>query len=368
MAADRGMPHVGLIGPLPPPYGGMANQLNQLRGLLKTEAVQVSLVQTNSPYRPAAVGKITGVRALFRLLPYLARVWRLAGRVDVIHMLANSGWSWQLFAAPVLWIGWLRKTPVIVNYRGGEARDYFRKSIKWLRPSLNKAAAIVVPSGFLREVFADFGYDAAVIPNIVNLERFKAGNNDRRLDVLHPHLIVTRNLEAVYGIDTAIKAVALVRTAVPGIRLTIAGSGPQRGELQQLVEQLELKDNIYFTGKLNPEQMAELYRSADIMLNPSTVDNMPNSVIEALASGVAVVTTDAGGIPYIVENNKTALLTPVRDSEAMAGQIRRLLGSDGLRRQLIDNGLAAVQNYTWEKVGNLWMALYRSLASTRFGH
>jgi len=353
--------HVGLCGPLPPPYGGMANQLNQLSHLLTQENIQVSLLQTNTLYRFKIIEKVKGVRAFFRIIPYLLNVWRLAGEVNVIHVFANSGWSWQLFSAPVLWMAWVRKKPVIINYRGGEAREYFNKSIKWVRPSINKAAAVIVPSGYLKTVFSDFGIKSHIIPNIVNLGRFHPKDKCGQMDTLHPHLIVTRNLEAIYGIATAIKAVALLKQAVPDIRLSIAGSGPQQEELHQLVAKAGLEKNISFTGKLTPEEMAELYQRADIMLNPTTVDNMPNSVLEAMASGVAVVTTNVGGIPYIVGNNKTALFTEVNNPEAMAKQVKRLLDEPELYRSLVNNGLQEVQKYTWKEISALWLTLYKSL-------
>ena len=104
---------IGLVGPIPPPNGGMAMQTQQLQRLLGAEGIEVELLPTNAPYRPAWVARLRGMRALFRLLPYLWQVWRLAGRVDAIHLMANSGWSWQLFSAPVLWLGSLRTIPSI---------------------------------------------------------------------------------------------------------------------------------------------------------------------------------------------------------------------------------------------------------------
>jgi glycosyltransferase involved in cell wall biosynthesis len=352
--------HVGLIGPLPPPYGGMANQLKQLDQLLAEEDIQVSLVQTNAPYCCKIIENLKGVRALCRIIPYFIKVWKLAGKVDVIHVLANSGWSWQLFAAPVLWIGWIRDTPVIINYRGGEAGNYFKKSIKWVRPSIKKATAVAVPSGYLKKIFSDFGIDSQVIPNIINLERFIPKDKIGLINPLHPHLIITRNLEPIYGISTAIKAVALLSQTVPDIKLSIAGSGPQKEELQYLVTEERLEKNIIFTGRLTPEEMAELYQNSDIMLNPTTVDNMPNSILEAMASGVAVVTTDVGGIPYLVKNNKTALFTEVNNPESMAKQINRLLNEPELYQELVNNGLQEVQQYAWAEIRALWLGLYKS--------
>lgn len=81
-----------LVGPLPPPAGGMANQTRQLGELLRQEGAQVEVVQVNAPYRPAWAEKLKGVRALFRLAPYVAHLWRAAGRANLMHVMANSGW------------------------------------------------------------------------------------------------------------------------------------------------------------------------------------------------------------------------------------------------------------------------------------
>ena len=87
---------LAIVGPLPPPAGGMANQTRQLAELLRAERVDVTVVQLNAPYRPRFVGRLRGIRALFRLMPYLLSLWRAAGRVDLFHIMANSGWSWHL--------------------------------------------------------------------------------------------------------------------------------------------------------------------------------------------------------------------------------------------------------------------------------
>ena len=352
--------HVGLCGPLPPPYGGMANQLNQLYQLLMQEGIQVSLVQTNVVCGYKIIQRIKGLRALFCLISYVHKVWNLAGKVQLIHVLSNSGWSWQLFSAPVLWIGWLRSTPVIINYRGGEARAYFDSAIKWVLPSMNKASKVIVPSGYLKAVFSDFGIESAIIPNIINLERFSVKSTGRHMNPLRPHLIITRNLEAIYGIVTAIKAIALLKQTVPEVQLSIAGSGPQLKELQQLIIKEKLEDNVSFTGKLTVEEIIELYQNADIMLNPTTVDNMPNSILEAMACGVPVISTEVGGVPYLVKHEKTALLTEVNNPVAMVKQINRLLNEPELYRTLVENGVRDVQQYSWQEIKQSWLGLYEA--------
>lgn len=361
--------HIGLIGPVPPPNGGMAMQTEQLVRLLRGEGIEVTLLPVNPPYRPACVASIPVLRAICRLLWYLAAVWRLAGRVDTIHLMANSGWSWQLFAAPVLWLAALRSTPVIVNYRGGEARDYFLKSFRWVKPSLERAAVIVVPSGFLAQVFKEFGQSTRVVPNIIDRRVFQP----TRQCVVQPRsgiqeegatpartfdLVITRNLEPIYGIDTAIRALAKVREAGCPVRLLVAGSGPAESDLKELAIALGVSEAVEFVGRLDRAGIADLYDAADAMVNPTNVDNMPNSVLEALACGLPVVSTDVGGIPYILTHEQTALLVPPRDIEALAAAIIRLSKDEMLRHRLRDNGLEQVEQYTWHNVRDLWLQTY----------
>jgi hypothetical protein len=106
----------------------MANQTRQLAELLGAEGIQVEVVQVNPPYWPAWVGHVRGIRALCRLLPYLVRLWRALGRVDLAHVMANSGWAWHLFAAPAILVARVRKVPAVVNYRGGDADRFFAAS------------------------------------------------------------------------------------------------------------------------------------------------------------------------------------------------------------------------------------------------
>ena len=138
-------PVVCIVGPLPPPSGGMANQCEQLVRLLQRDGVQVELVRNNPPYSPSWIGRVPGLRAAFRLLPYLYRLWSAAGRVQVMHILANSGWAWHLFATPAAWIGRARGVGVIINYRGGNADRFFSSAPGHVLATLAKADTRVTP-------------------------------------------------------------------------------------------------------------------------------------------------------------------------------------------------------------------------------
>jgi glycosyltransferase involved in cell wall biosynthesis len=340
----------------------MANQTRQLARLLAKEGMEVEIVQVNAPYRPAWIEHLRGARALIRLVPYLRRLWNAAGRVHLFHVMANSGWAWHLFAAPAVWIAKVRGIPVVVNYRGGGAEEFFAGSFFWVRPTMRLADRLIVPSGFLQEVFRRFGLAADIVPNVIDLGRFVPRATGAGPDPRAPHLIVTRNLEPLYDIGTAIRALALVCKAQPGARMTIAGSGPERDRLASLAQSLGLAAHVTFTGRLDNERIAGLYQQADVLLNPSLVDNMPISILESLASGVPVVSTNVGGVRFVVEDRKTALLVPVGDAEAMARAVLELIGNPETAAALARAGRESVQQYAWTQVRPLLVGIYGELA------
>jgi glycosyltransferase involved in cell wall biosynthesis len=346
---------IGLIGPLPPPAGGMANQTMQLSRLLGETGMRVEVIRNNAPYAPAWVGRVPLLRAGFRLAPYLRRLWRAAGHCDLFHVMANSGWSWHLFAAPAIWIARARGIPVLVNYRGGEAGRFLRGGASVVRFSMKRVAALVVPSGFLQAVFARHDMPAKIVPNIIDLDKFHPADQPPET----PHVVLARNLEPLYDIDSGLRAMAMLLRGHPLARMSIAGSGPERARLEALAQELGIAAQVRFTGRLDSLEMAALYREASLSLNTALADNMPNSVLEALACGLPVVSTDVGGVPFLVHHEETALLVPPGDADAMAAAMARLIEDDDLRQRLIRNGREHVQAFTWERVGRQWIDLYR---------
>jgi len=363
--ADSGSlrPVVCVVGPLPPPSGGMANQCEQLVRLFGEEGSRVELVRTNAPYWPAWVGRLPVLRAAVRLLPYLLQLWRGAGRAQVIHVFANSGWSWHLLTVPAILIARLRSIPVIINYRGGNADSFFSRAPWHVRYLLSRVALRVTPSGFLQGVFSSYGLTAEVIPNIIDLSRFSPG--PPRAFAYSPHVVVTRNLEPIYGIPTAIRAFAQIVPSYPQARLTVAGSGPELSRLQALVAELGLQSSVCFSGRIENSEIPALYASADCLLNPSTVDNMPISILEAFASGVPVVSTSAGGIPDMVEQGVSGLLVPIGDHDAMARELLRVLQDVSLAADLRQAGLLQAERYAWPRVRTQWLDAYRRVAGAR---
>jgi glycosyltransferase involved in cell wall biosynthesis len=246
--------------------------------------------------------------------------------------------------------------PVVVNYRGGEAAAFLARSGRWVRGSCAAANVLAVPSEFLREIFARHRIASEVLPNVVDLARCRYTARAPRAGA--PHLVVTRNLEDIYDVPMALRAFARVRKAVPDARLSIAGSGPELGKLEALARSLAIAEAVAFLGRLDRDAVAALYADADLMLNPSRVDNMPNSVLEGLACGLPVVSTRVGGVPFIVRDGVSALLVDAGDDEAMAAAALRVLRDAALAQRLTQAGLAEVQQYAWARVRPRLSELY----------
>ena len=236
--SDLNALRIGLIGPLPPPSGGMANQTRQLGELLAAAGAQVTTVQVNAPYRPSWIGRVPLARSVFRLLPYLSALWRAAGKSDVFHVMANSGWSWHLFAAPAVWVARSRGVAVVVNYRGGEAAEFLQGSAALVRFTMRRVAALVVPSGFLQGVFQRFGMQAEIVPNIIDLSRFAPREAARalgKLDDIGGGLINTVRV-------LAWKNAFHVQDLIPNVRLSLLAPllGVTLGDLDGLFADLRL--------------------------------------------------------------------------------------------------------------------------------
>jgi glycosyltransferase involved in cell wall biosynthesis len=221
---------------------------------------------------------------------------------------------------------------------------------------LSRVDEIVVPSPYLVDVFQEFGLQAIAVPNLVDFSQFRY----RQRDPLRPHLVCTRGFSRYYSVDVVVRAFAEVRKVYPEARLDLVGGGPLEVEIRKLVEDLKL-DGANFTGVASREEIGKYYDQADIFINASWLDNMPVSVIEAFGAGTPVVTTSPECMPYLVQHERTGLLSPVGDEKALAANVIRVLRDPELAHRLAENAYHESQKYTWEVVRQQWLKVYREL-------
>ncbi|HZI17557.1 MAG TPA: glycosyltransferase family 4 protein [Pyrinomonadaceae bacterium] len=359
-AGDARPVRVLLVGPSTDILGGQAVQLERLLGRFREEpGLEVGFVPVN-PRLPGALRRLQAVRYVRTVATSLAYWWLLLRRVpryDVIHIFSASYTSFVIAPTPALLAARLFGKKTVLNYRSGECEDHLRRWRRTAVPTVRRFDLIAVPSGYLVDVFARFGFAARAVFNFVDSARFRF--RERR--PLAPRFLSNRNHESLYNVEMALRAFALVQERCPDASLLVAGDGSLRPSLERLARELGLR-GVQFVGRVPNERMPALYAAADIYLNTPNVDNMPGSIIEAYASGLAVVTTDAGGVPYIVRDGETGLVVPRGDHERMARAALRLLEDDALAQRLIAGAREECRRYSWEAVRGEWLDIYRGLA------
>ena len=340
--------------------GGQAIQAKRLlEGLSRESGVEAELLPIN-PRLPGPLRllqRIKYVRTVVTSIAYIASLLVRVPRFDVVHVFSASYFSFVLAPAPAVLIAKLYGKPVLLNYHSGEAEDHLRRWPRTSLPIIRLADRVVVPSDYLVSVFANFGIKAERVLNTVDLARFRF--RERR--ELSPVLLSNRNLERHYNVECILRSFAMIQQRIPDARLLVAGDGSERNRLRALAVSLGLK-NVEFLGAVAPEHMPALYDRAGVFVNASDIDNQPLSIIEAFASGLPVVTTDAGGIPDMVTNEETGLLVDRNDHEAIAESVIRLLSDNPLAQRLASLGEEASHKYTWAAVRRDWLRLYSALS------
>jgi L-malate glycosyltransferase len=339
--------------------GGQAVQAARLLARLREEpSIEVSFLPVN-PQLPGPLRKLQAIKYVRTVVTSVLYWCLLMARVrdyDVIHVFSASYLSFVLAPTPAILIAKLYDKRIVLNYRSGEAADHLRRWRRTAIPTIRLVDEIAVPSGYLVDVFAQFELVSRGISNFVDTDRFSF--RERR--PLRPVFLSNRNLEPLYNVGCVLRAFAIIQKHWPEARLIVAGDGSQRGELERFAQERKLR-NVDFVGRVAPEQMHALYSAADVYLNSPDIDNMPGSVIEAFASGLPVVTTDAGGIPYIVNHNSTGLMVSGGDYRAMADLALRLLEDEALAWRITRKAREECDKYQWDAVRNDWLKLYHEL-------
>ena len=354
--------NIAIVAPSMGILGGQAVQAARLvRSWRDDPDVHAWLVPIN-PQPPRGLGWTTRIKYL-RTLATQIRYWPslLAElrHADVVHVFSASYFSFLLAPLPAVLVARLLGKPVVMNYRSGEAPDHLRRSAI-ARATLRSVEQNAVPSRFLHDVFAGFGIRSEIIPNIVDVERFRF----RRRERLRPRILSTRNFEPLYNLPCTLRAFRVVQDRYPEATLTLVGAGSQDAEIRRLVDEFRLQ-HVTFAGRVAPEEIWRYYAEADVYLQTPNIDNMPTSVLEAYASGCPVVATRAGGVPAILTDGVHGLLAPCGDHQSAGAAILRLLEDPALARTLADAAFESCATYQWSSVRSQWLALYRRMVRPR---
>lgn len=291
---------------------------------------------------------------IFRLLHMIGVLlrYRLKTKVVLIDTYSYQGFYFAWIIG--LLSRWLR-IPYIPIIRGGDFINRIENSPGMTTSFLRYAARVVAPSEYMYEGLKKKGIEVTFIPNFIEIGDYTF----KPSATLSPRLFWLRSFHAIYNPSLAIDVVEILKKKYPDIRLTMAGPDKD-GSLQRcraLVKSKMLEQVVTFSGRLTKPQIREIAPDHSIFINTTTIDNHPVSVIEAMALGLVIVTTNVGGVPYLVRHNEDGLLVKSGDAAAFASSIDSVLKDTALAKRFQLNARAKVELYDWLIVKEYWISL-----------
>jgi len=311
----------------------------------------------------------------WRVVTTSRRTGRVARVADILHTAWSKREDYEvaqidLFSGPAffwaLTLGWLLgrlRKPYVLTLHGGNLPDF---SNRWPRLTgwlLCRAAAVTAPSGYLAGALHGFRSDIQILPNAIDLASYPFRWRERA----RARLVWLRAFHDIYDPQLAIRTVALLTPQFPEIHLLMAGPDKRDGSYQAaraLAVSLGVDAHVEFGGRIRKSAVAAAIDRGDIFLNTSKIDNHPVTLLEAMACGACVVTTLAGGVPYVAQDGVNCLSTPVGDARGLARAIGELLTRPDLAARVSRQGRAGVEACDWPAVAARWRSLLTSAVRT----
>ena len=237
---------------------------------------------------------------------------------------------------------------------GGNLEKRLELNPKLSRLIFKNSYKLVAPSNFLKSIFESYGYNEVIhIPNNIEIDRYRFENRN----INDIKLLWVRSFSSIYNPEQAI--LVLERLLKKNYNAELTMIGPEVDGTLKKVKELAKNKNIdvNFTGRLSKTEWIALSKNFNVFINTTNFDNTPVSVIEAMALGLPVVSTNVGGMPYLISDNQDGLLVNPRDVEAMVNAILKIKNEDNLREEIIKNARSKVENFAWTKVKLKWEAL-----------
>ena len=306
--------------------------------------------------------KIEVVEWVARATPPYRRLLK-ENRYDLVH---------AFFGLPTGWLCYrtANRLPYIISLRGsdvpgGHARLQFE--YKLLGPLLKRiwtdASVLVACSEGLKNRALRFlpSANIDIIPNGIDLDKFHPASSRELSGELK--LLTVGRLSVTKRFEMLVEAVEILSKQGKNVRLTISGGGGLLDELKNLVEQKKLTDIINLAGRIESEKMPDVYRQHDIFVSASMQEGMSNAMLEAMASGLPIITTKCEGVEELISGNGVVVGTD--SAEALAEAINNLAENKQAYNAMCALARRRAENFGWDKVADGYVKLYQQVLGKR---
>jgi glycosyltransferase involved in cell wall biosynthesis len=297
-----------------------------------------------------------------RLLDMLVTTWRARREYQLGYIEVFSGLGFIQAEACAFLLRALGK-PIVLALHGGNLPEFARRNPARVRRLLGMAAAITAPSDYLRAALSEYTRTPILLmPNALEIAAYPF----RLRAQPAPRLVWLRALHSIYNPVMAVEVVDRLRSTFPDVHLNMVGPDKGDGALQAVqaaIAERGLQHHITLTGGVPKSDVPVWLEKADVFISTTNFDNTPVSVMEALTSGLPVVSTNVGGVPALVTHDEQALLVPAGDASAMAQAVERILTEPGLSERLSCAGHAHASQFSWTTMLPRWESLFSSLMS-----
>lgn len=320
-----------------------ANKQNPAPNVVLTEALKA----THNVFFASAKQNV--ICRLFDMVRCVLR-HRSANTIVVIDVFSSLAFY---FAVLVSLLCRLINQRYVLVLHGGDLPNRYKTSPKLCATIFSNAISVVSPSVYLKEkTECVFPVSVMVISNPLNIKMYKPIQRTYAA----PSLVWLRSFHTIYNPQMAIHVLNRLRKEFPDASLLMIGPDKDgtMAACKLLVESYQLEKFIEFTGFLEKPEMIRRASECNIFINTTNFDNAPVTLLEALALGIPVVSTNVGGIPYLVKNREDAILVDSNDIDAMVNGITRVMHDSMLRNQLIRGGLKNIQKRDIHDVVKQW--------------
>jgi glycosyltransferase involved in cell wall biosynthesis len=238
---------------------------------------------------------------------------------------------------------------------GGNLPARLLKSKKACDRLFLRSYANVAVSGYLKHEFDKAGYKTVVIPNSIDISKYPF----RLRDHTRPRLLWVRSFHRQYNPNMAAEVLSQLLKVYPDALLCMVGPDKDGSleDFRHYIRQKSIEDHVKITGRLSKEEWIRLSEDYDFFFNTTNIDNTPVSVVEAMALGLIVVSTNPGGIPYLLEANKDAKIVNIGDAAAMSREIRYLIEDPSVAREMTRTARMKAESFDSKRVIKLWTKL-----------